>query len=85
MPLSNGRLLQGQRLGTGRYELESIKKALIRGSDSFFVSKDPINELDITTIGQAKIDTLDRTIAALVSDVFSGPLRRSSPDRIAGV
>lgn len=77
MPLSSGRLLQGQRQGPERYEAALLEQALVDGASAFVVSRFALPNLDPAAIGKGARTAMDKVIAGAVSDVFSRPLRRS--------
>lgn len=78
MPLSSGRLLQGQSEGPMRYPPSLLAQALIEGASAFVVSRTSLADLDPATIGKSGRAAMDAAVAGAVSDVFSRPLRRSA-------
>jgi len=80
MPLSRGRLLQGQRDGPRRYDPLALRHALMRGADAFVISDTPINAFDSSIIGASNAEAFDEIITSLTSNFLTDPIRRSRRD-----
>ncbi|QYC11486.1 DUF4238 domain-containing protein [Brevundimonas nasdae] len=79
MPLSRGRLLQGQRDGPRHYDPGTLRYALMRGADAFVINCTQIATFDPSIIGASNAEAFDELITSLTSNILTEPLRRSRP------